>query len=276
MASSRASSAATLALSPPSTSRYITADTTEHRVDSVEPPVQHLVSDPGYLGFTSHCTVFEETRNSLSLLHGLRTCEPENCPAKAVGDIVFAHLPLLIREMSLIILRYLPGQPDEQMAFHECSGEIKDWTDVAVTCIIKSLQGTFGALLNGGDAGLEALAEIICNNTLRPLRDDYSGAEAWMDQFCGPNIRWESLGLLWAYLERLSDALDSLRTRRLDWVDGKQSPRIARTCLGYCIDLARHFNRGNDLMVDLYRRKAVIDSMIDGDAGKLTFRTIET
>ncbi|KAL6399322.1 hypothetical protein AUP68_17868 [Ilyonectria robusta] len=225
-------------------------------------------SGPGYLGFTSHSTVFEETRHSLSLLHGPDTEQDSTKGPRGMAreGIRFRDLPSPIRQACLFVLEHLPGQPNEKMIFRDNPCEEKGWSHIAVAKIVHSLQETFCAQRDVGESELERIAEQICQNTVRPFRDIHTSPWEWLEQFCGSNLRWESLGLLWAYLERISDALDSLRTGHLAWMAGKKSTETALACLGYCIDLARYFNEGNDLLLDLCRRKATLESIIVGDA----------
>lgn len=237
-------------------------------------PPSRSGSGPGYLGFTSHSTVFEETRQSLSLLNGScseidvkRTC---SCTQDGVS---FRDLPPTIRAACLYVLQHLPGQPDEQMTFSDGmdnSYEPEGWTHIAVANIVRSLKIQYGTWLENGDAHLEQMAEQICTNTTRPLRDIHTDPREWLDQFCSPEtLRWESLGLLWAYLERISDALDALRSGHLAWVPGRRCSATALRCLGYCVDIARHLNEGNDLLLDLCRKKSTLESVTAGDASKL-------
>ncbi|KAH6884230.1 hypothetical protein B0T10DRAFT_366071, partial [Thelonectria olida] len=228
---------------------------------------------PGYLGFTSHSTVFEETRHSLSLLHGPDSDQIEASVASSSPQdgISFRDLPPTIRAACLYVLQHLPGQPDEQMTFTDGldnSHEPEGWMHIAVANIVRSLQVKFGARLAEGDAHLEHMAEQICTNTARPLRDIHTDPREWLDQFCSPDtVRWESLGLLWAYLERISDALDALQSgQHLAWVPGRRSPETTLKCLGCCVDISRHLNEANYLLLDICRRKSVLESIIAGDA----------
>jgi hypothetical protein len=238
-------------------------------------PLSASGSGPRYLGFTSHSTVFEETRHSLSLLHGpgFEHIDANAASSSTQDGISFHDLPPTIRSACLYVLQHLPGQPNEQMTFTnglDNSYEPKGWAHIAVADIVRSLQLKFGTRLDG-DAHPERMAEQICTNTTRPLRDIHTGPREWLDQFCGPDtVRWESLGLLWAYLERISDALDSLRSRHLAWVPGRRSAEIALRCLCYCIDISLHLNEGNDLLLDLCRRKGTLESMTAGDASKFS------
>ncbi|KAF7542399.1 hypothetical protein G7Z17_g11607 [Cylindrodendrum hubeiense] len=225
-------------------------------------------SGPGYLGFTSHSTVFEETRHSLSLLHGAETGHESPKPprGKSREGIRFRDLPSPVRQACLYVLQHLHGQPNEQMTLRDNPCEPEGWFHIAVANILRSLQGKFCAQPDLGESELEQIAEEICNNTAQPFRDIHTSPEEWLGQFCGPKLRWESLGLLWAYLERVSDALSALRISHLAWMPDKQSSETALACLGHCVDLSRHFNEGNDLLLDLCRRKGTLESITIGDA----------
>ncbi|KAJ4328536.1 hypothetical protein N0V84_001053 [Fusarium piperis] len=169
--------------------------------------------------------------------------------------------------MCLLVLQYLPGQRDACMVFHgdPAFASNKSWVHVAVARIIQSLRDMF-RYFSQDDSPLEKVADVLCRNTARPMQDDLGSAEDWMDQFCGCKLRWESIGLLWAHLENLSDALGSLDPRQLKWVPGKQTTELALTSLGYCIEISRHFTAGNALLLDLCRRKSTLGTLIYGDA----------
>lgn len=133
---------------------------------------------------------------------------------------------------------------------------------------MQSLQTNFGDILAQGNAGLAAMSEILCSNTRRPMYDECTDSQQWLDQFCGKNLRWESIGLLWAHLARISNVMDAMRNPILQFItEGKESMETARTCLENCIQLARHFTEANDLLLDLWKRFATLCSVIDGDAG---------
>jgi hypothetical protein len=233
----------------------------------------HSVKQPGYLGFTSHNTVLEETRNSLLLrdASGLFVSAASRADTVKSGlpSMTLSDLPTPLRETCLAVLRCLPSQSNQLFHLRSQADEAHGWTYVAVDRIVRSLQsGKYDQFLSQGEVGLEAMAEVLCNNTTQPIHDEDSHADVWLDQFAGSTLRWESLGLLWAHLERVSDVLDSCREPCLEWLPGKRSAEKARACLGYCISLSKHLNDGNDVLLDLCRRKATLDSLIDGDASK--------
>ncbi|KAM5343248.1 hypothetical protein ACJ41O_014214 [Fusarium nematophilum] len=218
-------------------------------------------SAPGYLGFTSHNAVFEETLNSLSLVHGGSTLEI-HCTAAAAarrGPRVrpcLMEMPPPLREMCLYVLRNLPG-PNDDVLSHRLHCRADDWIVASVRTTLRSLQNAFGEdLTERDDPRLEEMGLEICNNTARPLRDEYADGREWLDQFAGETIRWESLGLIWTYWDGLPGT----------------DPRTVVLCLGYCIELARHFSTGNDLLLYLCYRRSTIESLLTGDAGLLCWR----
>lgn len=224
----------------------------------------------GFFGFTSHTVVFEETKRSLSRLQGQG---PETrLPRPGAGGrmtprLSFNELPPIVRHMSIYALEALPGQPNEQIVFHEKDPDEKRWSQIVLARITKSVQDLLRKDPDGSGPDLERVAEILCNNSAQPLRD-IDDPKEWMDQYCGDNLRWESIGLIWGNLERLSDTINSLRPSHVAWIPGKSDRELSRTHLGYCIDLARNFTEGNAVLLDLMRRRTTLVSVLDGDAGK--------
>lgn len=155
------------------------------------------------------------------------------------------------------------------MTYSNSGSEAISWSNIAVHQIVGSLKNAFESVQHLGERkALEAVAERLCANTSRNLQDDIADWRVWIDSFSGSGLRWESIGLLWVHLERVSDTFAAFRGRRLAWSENRQSKGIARSHVGYCIQLATFFNAANDLLVDLLRRKATMNSHIDGDAGK--------
>ncbi|KAF4981389.1 hypothetical protein FZEAL_2819 [Fusarium zealandicum] len=211
---------------------------------------------PGYLGFTSHNAVFEETRNSLSLVHGstLEVDASPRRPARARPCLI--ELPPPLREMCLSVLRNLPGS-SEDVSTNRMHCSVDEWIIASVKEVLRSLYECFGEhLASRDDSKLEEMGLAICNNTARPLRDLPSSGTDWLDQFSGPNIRWESLGLIWAYWEGTPGA----------------NPQTVVSHLGYCIELSRHVSTANDILLYLCYRRSTMESIITGDAGLSCWR----
>lgn len=246
----------------PSRARLGTPSRSTTRTPTPRQTIPTVVA-PGYLGFTSHSTVFEETRNSLSLLHG-----PELGPPQAVRGL---RIPLLLnppmREKCLWVLKNLPMTKDWDIPYKTTGCYPGRWIHRAALSIFYALTDVFGQYLGNGDEKLEELAQILCENTARPFRDE-DDPQAWLDQFTGSNLRWESLGLVWTFWE--------LGTGPIGISDQHQKTApgpITTTCLGYCVDLARSFSQGNDLLLWLTYRRSTMESIISGDASLACWST---
>ncbi|KAF5607596.1 uncharacterized protein FSUBG_5134 [Fusarium subglutinans] len=232
-----------------------------------KPMARDYAFSPGYLGFTSYNSVFQGARESLSLSDtgsGIPSPEVSN---PGSDDVCLRSLPLPTQQMCLVVLRYLPGRPEAHMIFHDEPGpeNTTTWSHTAVSRIIKSLRQLFQSF-EGSECFDEQVADVLCRNTSKPVNDTFDGFDDWIAQFCGPNIRWESIGLLWAHLEGLSDAISTLKYRQLQWVGGKRSSVLSHDHIHYCIEIARRFTAGNNMLLDLCRRHAALGTMVYGDA----------
>lgn len=224
----------------------------------------------GFFGFTSHAVVYEETKRSLSRLQGqgpdTRLLRP-GARGRTTPRLSFSELPPIVRHMSIYALEALPGQSNEQIVFYEKNPEEKRWSQLVLARITNSVLDLLKKNPDGSGPDLERVAEILCNNSAQPLRD-MDDPQQWMDQYCDDNLRWESIGLIWGNLERLTDTLNSLRPCHVAWIPGKCDKELSRTHLSYCIDLARQFTDGNAILLDLIRRQTTFVSHLDGDAGR--------
>ncbi|ESU07062.1 hypothetical protein FGSG_11996 [Fusarium graminearum PH-1] len=198
-------------------------------------------------------TIFEETRNSLSLVHGpALEIEPSpRRPPKTRACLI--EMPSHLREMCLYVLRNLPGPRDDVMP-NKLHCRVDDWMFMVIEDILHTLQQDWSEYLaTREDAQLEEMALCISNNTSRPIRDEHSSAKAWTDQFTGSNIRWESIGLIWTYW---------------NGAPGMEAAAVNR-CLGSCVELVRHFTTANDILLYLCYRRTTIESLVTGDAARV-------
>ncbi|KAI5456619.1 hypothetical protein BGZ63DRAFT_366340 [Mariannaea sp. PMI_226] len=233
----------------------------------------------GYLGFTSHSTVFEETRNSLTLANG--ALDVESSPKRHRGRGQLSELPPELRDMSMFVLKNLPG-PNDALEFENTPCRSDGWIHLAVRRIVRTLYSSYGSYINHGRGGgdddndndsdnyndndndnngyddgdtlLDECARIISANTARPFREQKIDDQAWLDQFTGEALRWESIGLIWTF-----------------WDSGNLNN--IGLALKYCIDLALHLSSGgNDIILYLCYRRCTMESIITGDAGLSCWR----
>ncbi|KAF9765281.1 hypothetical protein IL306_002455 [Fusarium sp. DS 682] len=225
---------------------------------------------PGYLGFASYNSAFQGARESLSVSETGSELASTEVSSPGNDDVCLRSLPLPTQQMCLVVLQYLPGRPEAHMVFHDESGpeNTTTWSHTAVSRIITSLRQLFQSCENS-ESFDEQIADVLCRNTSKPINDTFDKFDDWIEQFSGPNIRWESIGLLWAHLEGLSDAISTLNYRQLQWVEGKRSSVLSHDHLHYCIEIARHFTAGNNLLLDLCRRQAALGTIVYGDASPI-------
>ncbi|KAF5027098.1 hypothetical protein F66182_810 [Fusarium sp. NRRL 66182] len=231
-------------------------------------PVDDPSPKPPFFGLTGHNEIFEETKNYLSQLNAFET-RFENAgisDSQSNNRIQFQHLPPTIRQTCLAILGCVFGPCYGQLISQGTKYQNRLWSNLTVPAIINSLESTFGSQLDPGKINLERMAEHICNNTSRPFRDIHTSSQAWIDQLCGPNLRWESIALLWGVLRRIPGSFDPIEHNQLNVTERGAVNEAALSYFRHSITLARHFAVANVMIVDLLQEKAVLESMTIGDA----------
>ncbi|KAI2466213.1 hypothetical protein F4781DRAFT_434677 [Annulohypoxylon bovei var. microspora] len=233
------------------------------------------LAQPGYLGPTSYCDIYEDTENSLSILQGSDTSpHGENTDHNAlIGGSQNVMSPR-VREMCLTVLRNIPDTKNGESLLFKLGSD--GWIRPVTFRGLKAFYDTFGRIFtpeNRTTAQLEELARIICTNTLKPFSDDESDPDRWVSQFVGQNTRWELLGVLSVFWEFVpaSDVAIVWKGKRSTEFD--KTFRIARENIRLCFELSKEFSTGNTLMLYLSQRCVVVDSRVVGDANLLVWRS---
>jgi hypothetical protein len=241
-------------------------------------PGAHLLSEtaspqakdqePGYMGYISHSSVLQETENSLSLIQGFQAFlpqSPNNNSKNNVEELRSHYSPT--KEMCLVVLRGLPAPNVGHIEANKDSPLYRDsWLRVVGMRVLSDLHERFGSYLGlcRVDSQLEEIALFLSENTAKPFQEDEPDSEKWIGQFTGPNLRWESLGLIFSFIYFLPD-----EHHAFDYdAGGKEWSQISRVCLALCIDLSRRFASANSLLVQLYMRRSTKESIYTGDASK--------
>ncbi|KAL6796699.1 hypothetical protein J3E68DRAFT_312607 [Trichoderma sp. SZMC 28012] len=235
---------------------------------------QHIppVTDPGsgYLGSLSHSTVYEEAKNRLSTLHSFQISAPLlNDEAKKANYINSSVLLTpSIRDKWTTVLRSVPRPSSCTIRLLTTPNNSGGWVRVAAHRIIKSLDTIFGQSLGTDrtDAQLEEIAQVLTENTLKPLSEDNLDANSWIAGFTSHNLRWESIGLLFIF--RKNGVLELSPDGTYEEI----SLDISRTCLELCIELSRIFSSGSSLLLFLLSRKTIMESTIMGYASLSAWR----
>ncbi|KAK1656023.1 fungal-specific transcription factor domain-containing protein [Colletotrichum phormii] len=243
------------------------------------PAVTPAVLGIGYLGFTSFCGIYEETRSSLKQL------QPSTAaPIGEIGTTAYCGLecspPLTAQalETCLTILRHVPDRETGLKLFDSHLNPSDGWIRLAAKHMMISLYDTFPQYFSANeherrpdDAQLTALARTICGNTAKCVSDEESDPAKWMAQFTGTNLRWESLGVMFAYWELAARYLGPYRPdvgSRFQCVDeGTKVVMQYRYCLGACIELTKAAGSGgNTLLLFMCSKRTIIESLFSGDA----------
>ncbi|KAI1869209.1 uncharacterized protein JN550_005839 [Neoarthrinium moseri] len=216
----------------------------------------------GYMGYTSYSTVIEET---LSILSSERQ---DNTPCGSMGKDPIRISPKTL-QLAVTILHHVPYTDEGVAIYRKDMNHYHAIIKMIAERVLHSLYEAFGQYL-GRDrsaAKYEALARKICYNSSQPVLN-LTDTDAWLDQFCGPNLRWESLGLLFNYwdLEKSAMVPTDPLLRKSYCIPTMQE------CLMLCVELSQEFSGGNLFLVFLKYRRAVLESMLTGDAGRQTWR----
>ncbi|KAK9784005.1 hypothetical protein SCAR479_00564 [Seiridium cardinale] len=218
----------------------------------------------GYMGYTSYSTVIDET---LSILNG----HPEDaCHSPCMEDC-----PVTISSKTLAlgvtILRHVPYPEDGHRLFRKEATIYDGWIRVVTRRILDSFYDEWGSYLgrNRSLPKLEEMARRICVNTAKSVAKKVDANE-WLDQFQGPNLRWESLGLMFNYWDLL-DKLNEIQYPAGHIPLSYYAPTTQESIM-LCLEMAQEYSDGNPFTVHLSLRRAVLESLISGDASRQTWK----
>ncbi|KAI1082156.1 hypothetical protein F5B20DRAFT_532246 [Whalleya microplaca] len=227
----------------------------------------------GYLGFTSYCGVFEETENSLYLLRGSERVSNQHSNDNQNSHDTSApgSMSNRILDMCLTVLRSIPDPTKPEALTYIGPSGLSFMYSVA-RVILLSLHETFGQYFGATHHthNLEDLARTLCINTARPLSDNELDSDSWMNQFTGPNTRWESLGVLFTFWD-FAGGPKCLQRGGSPANRGRGS-WASKESLKLCLDLCKELSPGNSLMLYLNQRYTIVESMSVGDANLSTWR----
>lgn len=236
--------------------------------ERASPPAKD--QEPGYLGYISHSSVLQETENSLSMIQGFQAFLPQladNGLRQNVEELRSHYSPT--KEMCLVVLRGIPAPNVGQIEANKDSPLYRDsWLRVVGLRVLSDLHERFGSYLGlcRVDSQLEEIALFLSENTTKPFQEDEPDSAKWIGQFTGPNLRWESVGLIFSFIYFLPE--DHNMFDYMYDAGGKQWSQISRVCLGLCIDLSRRFASANSLLAQLHMRRSTKESIYTGDASK--------
>ena len=230
------------------------------------------VASPGYLGVTSFSAVFEETRNSLSLINGAQFPVSNNIDRAVVGTATSISAKTL--EQCVAVLRRLPSPTEGESLFLRHKNPCDGWIRLVARRMLKAFYDVFGQYLGEHrDLGrLADVARIICSNTTKYQVEDEPEADKWIASFSGVNTRWETLGILCSYWALGNRSNITHRPEPSDRVSGSNRVRgmvefkdHASRCEVISRELSPHVST---LHLYLLEQISILESNTSGDASK--------
>ncbi|KAM0809602.1 hypothetical protein AB5N19_09946 [Seiridium cardinale] len=173
--------------------------------------------------------------------------------------------------LGVTILRHVPYPEDGHRLFRKEATIYDGWIRIVTRRILDSFYDEWGSYLgrNRSLPKLEEMARRICVNTAKSVAKKVDANE-WLDQFRGPNLRWESLGLMFNYWDLL-DKLNEIQYPAGHIPLSYYAPTTQESIM-LCLEMAQEYSDGNPFTVHLSLRRAVLESLISGDASRQTWR----
>ncbi|RYP53083.1 hypothetical protein DL768_001860 [Monosporascus sp. mg162] len=231
---------------------------------------------PGYLGFTSFSRVYEETQNNLSLLEVLQGTPSSSCTRSPnlQGDGNDGLAFNRVRDKCLAVLKNMPDAAQGKLLLRSYHSPMESWIYGVTRHVLDSFYEEFGRYFGPrrDTAELEKVAHRLCVNTAQPFSDEENNPARWIGQLCGKNLRWESLGILFAFWDLSIGPRFSSQALAKDRLGRKGWGPVTQECLHLCLDLCKEFSNGNSVMLHLTWRRTVNESMFTGDASLPTWR----
>jgi hypothetical protein len=221
-----------------------------------------LNNEESFLGITSYKYAMREAQSRLApLLLPDETSDEPN--ASGPQSSLMANDRLYDAAM-----RALRGVPERTLAHDLFAAYVNPndgWCRLATHRLHCSFWETFGKYLDGerSTKSLLQLATQLCENSLKPLYEDYSDPKDWLESFSGRNMRWEGLGILFTYWAHGASAI----RQSPDHFSGNCSMYILRykDCAWDIIDITRNTASANSILLYLLYRQANLESIISGD-----------
>ncbi|CAG9940068.1 unnamed protein product [Clonostachys rosea f. rosea IK726] len=221
----------------------------------------------GYLGFTSHSAVFDETRQRLSHLHGTPSTIPSgDAQDSPQGGGLTWTLSSSTMQVCQSIIRALPDLSKVKISPASFSASFTNgWVRVAATRILKTLQAKISA--SPSDEEILEISKMIHENTMKPISDDLSDPNEWIQQFNGPNLRWESIAVLFTFPELFAANGRTVENDPEKMWSQLSFKQVVLECIDQCVNLAMYQTGGNLLLLWVCYRRTFLESITLGDAG---------
>ncbi|CAG8367868.1 unnamed protein product [Penicillium salamii] len=229
--------------------------------------------NPGFLGMSSHSTIFNEVSTSTS--HPSLSFQDEQPPTSppptdpvddwaisdkavcALSRLIQIDVPNLVSLVQSWLQRGVNLPLAESFVIH-CSEAVSKFTQLSTP-----------QLGSDHSAQIRHQAKVLLENTRKPIAiDQNSSIMEFLYQMVGENIRWESLGIFFVAATRA--VLDTCSFAPL-YSSDKQRRGLIRvlTYIGdCCLETCLALDCLNDLQLILQYENFIVHSQVDGDQSK--------
>lgn len=228
-----------------------------------------LTHSGGFLGPTSFSAVFLENQQNLE--HALPS--GTGLPGDQVLDQLQSQTRVdvsLDARMTQLGIKVLARLPDRETCLALLERQrVTDyvWMTLATKYCIESLWSTYRTELSksSGVPGLELLAHILCRNSKVQMEEPDDG-QAWLNSFSGHQMRWESLGIIFAccchgiLAAPDNDGKFTLSTGQQE--DRAQFLEQMREGMSFCVSLCSATDMINPIMAVLLYHNCVLHSVL--------------
>lgn len=269
-------------VSSPSSPRHRIREPSIGDVGDIGPTVDSLPSYPfietGYLGPTSFCDIYEQAQENLSIPRGKSSGNSSNAgQADTAPSVKLPEPSPQTLERCLVVLRKVPRRDEGERLCNAYSNPNEIWLGLVGHRVRDSFYDTFGQCLGDDrtDAGLGGIAKRLCYNTSRPLLEDEKDQEQWVRRFSGPNLRWETMGIIFFYWANSTYMSTPLHAELLRNPQHKSDVTDYLEAIDFCIEISKSLTNGNSLLVFLLLRRGLLESMRSGDTSEPLIQTCQ-
>ncbi|KND87297.1 hypothetical protein TOPH_08041, partial [Tolypocladium ophioglossoides CBS 100239] len=222
----------------------------------------------GYLGATSFSAVFQEAQIKLPSTDRTATLDEAESVDGLRSRLMLDHKTY---DTALCILRSIPGKEASYLLFKKHVNPNDGWCRLAAARLIDCLWTSFGTALDGDrrQQPLTEMALLLCRNSSKRLKEDYADPDEWFRSFSGPNMRWETLGILFTYWALGAMALPENMTKdesqRLGGSDSEGLVRKYTANSWGCIEICRNASCANTQLLYALYKQSILESMVHGD-----------
>lgn len=150
------------------------------------------------------------------------------------------------------------------------------WSRLAGERVLLSLFDTFRDTLKAKTPSqLQRMAEVLAENSSREFQESQVDPDEWIASFSGPNLRWESLGILFTYWSYGTFVVTD-RGRTLFVGHSRKLMALYKKCAMDCVSLGSRAGQCNSLIIYTMFKSTIIESNVSGDASKHTSRSHPT